>query len=161
MAQLVFNPEWTVDERALVYRASEVARISHVGQVDKNGDPYIDHPSRVAAALVAKGASAQTVAAAWLHDTVEDTDMTIVELAREFPDEVVVIVDAVTHRPNEPRPRYYARVRANVSALQVKDEDIADNTVPWRVAKLESQLRERLAVKYAAARDFLGLTGLS
>ncbi len=133
-------------------RAEAIARVAHAGQVDKSGQPYIDHPARVAARV--RG-DELLEAIAWLHDVVEDTDVQLVDLQAEFPLEVVDAVDAITHRPGEPRADYYARVGRNPLARQVKDADIDDNTDPARTALLDDATRSRLAAKYAAAREAL------
>ncbi|GAB6855988.1 HD domain-containing protein [Microbacterium xylanilyticum] len=133
-------------------RAEAIARAAHAGQVDKTGHPYIDHPARVAARVQG---NAQLEAIAWLHDVVEDTTVTLDDLRREFPDEIVDAVDALTKRPGETRQDYYARVRQNTRALQVKHADIDDNTDPARTALLDETTRARLAQKYAAAREAL------
>ncbi len=133
-------------------RAEAIARAAHAGQVDKSGQPYIDHPARVAARVQG---DELLEAIAWLHDVVEDTDVQLVDLQAEFPLEVVDAVDAITHRPGEPRADYYARVSRNPLARQVKDADIDDNTDPARTALLDDTTRSRLAAKYAAAREAL------
>lgn len=135
-------------------RAEEIARAAHAGQVDKGGHPYIEHPARVAARV--RG-HAQLEAIAWLHDVVEDTSVTLAELSAEFSPEIVDAVDAMTKRPGESLAEYYRRVRANPLALQVKRADIDDNTDPQRAAQLDERTRARLAAKYAAAREALGV----
>lgn len=138
------------DERVTGYalRAEQIARAAHQGQVDKSGHAYISHPQRVAA-RVADDDLAETVA--WLHDVVEDTDVTLDDLARVFPPAVVVAVDALTRRPDE-GDAYYRRVRSDPLALRVKLADIADNTDPQRQAQLDEPTRLRLKRKYRHAR---------
>jgi class 3 adenylate cyclase len=68
----------------LIQRAYEVAARSHQGQVRKSGDPYISHPLAVAAIMAQLRADDQTLCAAILHDTVEDTALTVTDLRREF-----------------------------------------------------------------------------
>ena len=132
--------------------AEAIAREAHANQVDKNGRPYIEHPARVAARV--RG-DELLEAIAWLHDVVEDTTVQLTDLQEHFPAAVVDAVDAITHRPHEPRTAYYARVRSNPLALQVKHADIDDNTDPARTAQLDDATRVRLAAKYAAAREAL------
>ena len=133
-------------------RAETIARAAHAGQVDKTGHPYIEHPERVAARV---HGNTELEAIAWLHDVVEDTTVTLADLRREFTDEIVDAVDALTHRRGETRQDYYARVRQNTRALRVKLADIDDNTDPARTALLDEPTRARLAQKYAAARAAL------
>lgn len=135
-------------------RAADVARRAHAGQVDKVGRPYIEHPGRVAARV-----SKDDVLAAigWLHDVVEDTSVSLADLEAQFPLEVTAAVDAITRRPGEQPAQYYERVRANPLALQVKAADIADNTDPDRLARLDEPTRVWLTAKYAKARALLGV----
>lgn len=143
----------------LVELAESVARRAHAGQLDRSGTPYIGHPARVAANAggQAQDSSADLVeAAAWLHDVVEDTDVTLDHLAElGLPGRIVAAVDALTRRPGEPSDAYYMRVTADPLALVVKLADIADNSDPDRLAMLDTQTRERLMVKYDHARQSL------
>ena len=81
---------------ALLRRAYELADEAHAGQVRKTGHPYITHPLAVAWHLAHYGLDAPTVAAALLHDTVEDTDVTLEQVAGEFGSEVAALIDGVT-----------------------------------------------------------------
>ena len=135
----------------LVDRARQIAVEAHRDQVDKSGAAYITHPARVAQ-RVAGNPQAEMVA--WLHDVVEDTTVTLEYLATEFPPEVVAAVDAITKRPDE-GDTYYRRVAANSLALLVKQADLADNSSPDRLAKLDPSLQDRLRTKYAHAREVL------
>lgn len=151
----------------LVERARAVAVVAHAGQVDKAGAPYISHPYRVAGLLdglvgfAALSPVDRVLAkvAAYLHDAVEDSDLSFDALAGLFPDVpgFVSVVEALTHRPHEPRVDYYVRVRANRVALVVKEADLLDNTDPERMAVLEPELAGRLGRKYAKAFNALGL----
>ena len=80
----------------LIERAYEVAAQQHAGQVRKSGDPFITHPLAVTTILAELGMNSETLCAALLHDTVEDTDYTLAELRREFGDDVATLVDGVT-----------------------------------------------------------------
>src|SRR4051794_40734145 len=81
---------------ALLERAYAVAERHHQGQQRKSGDPYITHPLAVATILAELGMTEATLAAALLHDTVEDTAYTLDELRADFGDEVAMLVDGVT-----------------------------------------------------------------
>ncbi|RJL23654.1 RelA/SpoT family protein [Bailinhaonella thermotolerans] len=81
---------------SVVRRAYLVAERLHDGQLRKSGEPYVTHPLAVAEILADLGMDTPTIAAALLHDTVEDTDYTIAELRAEFGEEVAVLVDGVT-----------------------------------------------------------------
>lgn len=84
-----------VDVR-LVERAYEVAAHHHRDQKRKSGDPYITHPLAVATILAELGMQEATLAAALLHDTVEDTDYSLGDLRSDFGDEIAELVDGVT-----------------------------------------------------------------
>ncbi len=81
---------------ALIERAYSAAEKAHTGQKRKSGEPYITHPVAVAQILADLGIGAKTLAAALLHDTVEDTDYTLDMLRRDFGDEIAMLVDGVT-----------------------------------------------------------------
>jgi GTP pyrophosphokinase len=81
---------------ALIRHAYEVARDAHRDQVRRSGDPYIAHPIGVAVILAELGLDETTLAAALLHDAVEDTEVTIDDLRAQFGDDVTAIVDGVT-----------------------------------------------------------------
>src|SRR5438067_153409 len=80
----------------LIVRSYQLARAAHDGQVRRSGDPYIQHPLAVATILAELGLDDITISAALLHDAVEDTGVTLDEVARDFGAEVAAIVDGVT-----------------------------------------------------------------
>jgi guanosine-3',5'-bis(diphosphate) 3'-pyrophosphohydrolase len=81
---------------SILERAYAVADRAHSGQKRQSGEPYITHPLAVAQILADLGIGPKTLAAALLHDTVEDTDYGLDELQAEFGDEVAMLVDGVT-----------------------------------------------------------------
>ena len=81
---------------SIIHRAYDIAARSHQGQFRKSGEPYITHPLAVAHLLAGYGLDAETVGAALLHDTVEDTELTIDDVAADFGDEVAELVEGVT-----------------------------------------------------------------
>ena len=81
---------------SLITRAYALADEAHRGQGRKSGEPYIVHPAAVAKIVAELGLDEVTVAAALLHDAVEDTGITLTDLAADFGDEVAAIVDGVT-----------------------------------------------------------------
>ena len=80
----------------LVRKAYKFADEAHLGQLRKNGEPYITHPLEVTRILAELGIGPITLAAALLHDTVEDTDYSLNQLKNDFGDEVAMLVDGVT-----------------------------------------------------------------
>ncbi|WP_261820987.1 bifunctional (p)ppGpp synthetase/guanosine-3',5'-bis(diphosphate) 3'-pyrophosphohydrolase [Nocardioides sp. OK12] len=81
---------------ALLERAYVTAERLHGTQMRKSGDPYITHPLAVTTILAGIGMTEPTLAAALLHDTVEDTPYTLEELTADFGEEVALLVDGVT-----------------------------------------------------------------
>ncbi|GAX53623.1 RelA/SpoT family protein [Streptomyces olivochromogenes] len=77
-------------------RAYVLAESSHRGQMRKSGEPYITHPLAVTLILAELGAETTTLTASLLHDTVEDTEVTLDQVREEFGDEVCYLVDGVT-----------------------------------------------------------------
>ncbi|MGH3273147.1 MAG: RelA/SpoT family protein [Streptosporangiaceae bacterium] len=77
-------------------RAYEFAARLHRGQDRKSGDPYITHPLAVTTILAELGMNTETLCAALLHDTIEDTDYTLEELRHDFGDDIAALVDGVT-----------------------------------------------------------------
>ena len=80
----------------LVARAYEYARDAHSEQYRKSGEPYIIHPIQVAGILVDLHMDPATVSAGFLHDVVEDTEVTLEDIEREFNKEIAMLVDGVT-----------------------------------------------------------------
>jgi hypothetical protein len=145
-------------ERGKIRDAERLARKAHDGQFDKAGRPYIEHPARVAAAVEAAGYGYQAVCAAWLHDVIEDTEVTVEDLSSySVPLNTIHAVIDLTRRPDQTPEEYYLQVRHSPIALAVKEFDIADNCDPERRAMLDPKTADRLERKYAKARQLLGL----
>ncbi|MEV5429184.1 HD domain-containing protein [Streptomyces sp. NPDC052701] len=135
-----------------------VARAAHAGRTDKAGRPYAEHLRAVAEGVAARGGDEAQIAAAWLHDAVEDGVLCErwlreAALSRRTKD----IVLAVTRRAGEPPEAYAARILATPGALLVKEADLAHNADPARLAVLDGATRTRLTEKYARMRALLGL----
>lgn len=133
----------------LVSAARKLAGHYHDGQVDKAGDPYLGHVSRVADRVVPQ--EPEFVAAALLHDILEDTSATPAELAAAGIPETVIEAVVILTKTGGPLDDYYAQVRTNAIALAVKLADVADNSDPSRLAQLDPEIRDRLTRKYAKA----------
>ena len=84
-----------VDKQKVVL-AFDVADRCHAGQMRKSGEPYITHPVAVATILAELGMDTDTIVAALLHDTVEDTGYTLEEVEAKFGADVALLVDGVT-----------------------------------------------------------------
>ncbi|TLM99711.1 bifunctional (p)ppGpp synthetase/guanosine-3',5'-bis(diphosphate) 3'-pyrophosphohydrolase, partial [bacterium] len=94
---------YSVMDRELIQRAYYFAEKAHASQKRVSGEPYITHCVAVATILVELRVPPAVVAAGLLHDTVEDTEVTLVDIRREFSEEVAKLVDGVTKLTNLPR----------------------------------------------------------
>ena len=138
----------------LTERAMRLAYRAHDGQVDKAGVPYIFHPIHLAEQMTTEAC----VCVALLHDVVEDSDVTIEDIAALFPAEVTEAVRLLTHEENVPYLDYVRALRANPLARTVKLADLAHNSDESRlrdaVAHEPASVAKRRA-KYDAARAIL------
>ncbi|MFC8344701.1 HD domain-containing protein [Streptomyces sp. NPDC057280] len=135
-----------------------LARTAHEGQTDKAGRPYAEHLQAVAEGVRARGGDADQIAAAWLHDAVEDdalSELWLTEAA--LSQRTKDIVRALTKRAGEPPETYAARILATPGAVLVKEADLAHNADPARLAMLDAPTRNRLTEKYANMRELLAL----
>jgi (p)ppGpp synthase/HD superfamily hydrolase len=142
--------------------AKTIAFMAHRGQVDKAGLPYFGHPRRVADAVVAAGntwneaTEERLIVIAYLHDVLEDTDVTEEDLAIAGIDwSSIESVKVITKRKGQSLDEYYALVKGDWYARQVKLADIADNSDLRRLAMLDDETIVRLTRKYAKAREAL------
>src|SRR5690625_1014413 len=134
-------------DTALIERAYAVAERSHRGQMRKSGDPYITHPVAVATILAELGLTPPTLAAALLHDTVEDTDYSLEQLTAEFGEEIALLVDGVTKldkvtygdaaQAETVRKMVIAMAR-DIRVLVIKLADRLHNARTWRYVSHES-----------------------
>ncbi len=91
--RIAYLPDGQVER---VLRAFQLGAQAHAGQERKSGEPYITHPVAVAGILAEMGLDAETIIAAILHDTLEDTDLSREDIAAEFGEVVAELVDGVT-----------------------------------------------------------------
>src|SRR5690349_20484249 len=94
---------YTLADRELIHRAYRVAEEAHREQKRHSGEPYINHCLAVASILADLRVPPEVVAAGLLHDTVEDTPITLSDIKRDFGDTIAVLVDGVTKLTNLPR----------------------------------------------------------
>ena len=133
-----------------VEAARALAERMHEGQTDKAGLPYITHPMRVAGRLETPEAKV----VGWLHDTVEDTPLTLEEVEARFGPETAAAVDAVSRREGEPWQDYLCRAKANPVARQVKISDLIDNSNLGRIPHITLKDVDRQK-KYNRALRFM------
>jgi GTP pyrophosphokinase len=94
---------YSTADRELVYRAYRTAEKAHEGQKRASGEPYIQHCLAVALILAEMYVPPTVIAAGLLHDTVEDTEVTLDDIQRDFGDEIALLVDGVTKLTQLPR----------------------------------------------------------
>jgi GTP pyrophosphokinase len=136
---------------ALVKQAYEFAEAAHAGQTRRSGDPYISHPLAVAGILADLGMDAPTLAAALLHDTVEDTEASLERVTRQFGELVGIIVDGVTKLDKVKTPE---RSDAAEAARAAQSETIRKMVVAMArdprvlVVKLADRLHNMRTLRY-------------
>ena len=137
----------------LTNKAMKIAYAAHHGQLDYNGIPYIFHPIHLAEQMDEE----LSCCAALLHDVAEDTDVTLEDLAREFPEEVIRVLKLLTHEKGTDYFDYVRAIKADPIAVKVKLADLAHNSDQTRC--VGSDLTEDQLVhwrqKYARAREIL------
>ncbi|MGI6632798.1 MAG: RelA/SpoT family protein [Bacillota bacterium] len=124
------------DERALLERAYQFAARAHEGQKRLSGEDYIEHPLAVVSILTELEGDAETLAAAMLHDVVEDTPVKLEEIRSEFGEEIAKLVDGVTKLS---RIEFRSHVEEQVSNLRKMFLAMAED---WRVVVI--RLADRL-----------------
>lgn len=130
------------------YLASAIAIKAHKNQFRRDGvTPYISHVEQVVSNIRKRGGSDEERTVAWLHDVIEDTDVTIDYLREQFPQKIVDAVIALTHQKGESYESAILRAKANPIARNVK---IADN-----LANLSDNPTDKQILKYAKSLQTL------
>ena len=154
-----------------VERAFLIAEKAHEGQFRKSGERYITHPVAVAQILAELGLNTETVIAALLHDTVEDTHYSLKELRNDFGDEVANLVDGVTkldrltYGPTaeaETVRKMIVAMSRDIRVLVIKLADRLHNARTWGFVSPESaerKARETLDI-YAPLAHRLGMNAI-
>ena len=134
----------------LTKKAIKVAYEAHKDQYDKAGLPYITHPLHLAEGMNDE----YTTIAALLHDVVEDTDITLDDLTKEFPKEVIDALKLLTHHKGVPYMDYVAKIKTNDIAKAVKIADLKHNSDLTRLDNITDKDLERIK-KYQEALELL------
>ena len=154
-----------------VERAFLIAEKAHEGQLRRSGERYITHPVAVAQILAELGLNTETVIAALLHDTVEDTPYSLKELRHDFGDEVANLVDGVTkldkltYGPTaeaETVRKMVVAMSRDIRVLVIKLADRLHNARTWRYVSQDSaehKARETLDI-YAPLAHRLGMNAI-
>lgn len=135
----------------LIARAQAFATTAHAGQVRKDAarTPYITHPAEVAARVAALGGGPEAIAAAWLHDTVEDCGVTLSALDAAFGPAVAAIVAEVTDTKTLSR---LDRKRRQVEGAAIKSPSAALVKLADKTANVDS-LRQTPPADWPPARQ--------
>jgi guanosine-3',5'-bis(diphosphate) 3'-pyrophosphohydrolase len=139
------------DDRELITRAYERAKIAHEGHVRYSGEPYLTHLVAVGRMLAEMGMGPKTIAAGLLHDIVEDTKVTRDDIRTEFGDEILFLVEGVTKlgsvryhgadRHNESLRKLFVATSQDVRVLMVKLTDRLHNMQTLNFVPKEKQKR--------------------
>ena len=137
----------------LTQKAMHIAYQAHHGQFDKSGAPYIFHPIHLAEQMDEEFACCVSL----LHDTVEDTYVTIQDLKAHFPKEVTDAVQLMTHDKSVDYFTYVRAIKENPIARKVKLADLAHNSDQSRCvgSGISEEMLQRLKAKYEKATKIL------
>ena len=156
---------------SVIERAYAVAKEKHTGQQRQSGEPYITHPLAVAQILAELGLGPRAIAAALLHDTVEDTGYALTELTAEFGDEVAMLVDGVTKLDKvkygesaqaETVRKMIVAMSKDIRVLLIKLADRLHNARTWGFVppeKATKKAKETLEI-YAPLANRLGIQAI-
>lgn len=157
----------------LIERAYIVAKEGHAGQTRASGEPYINHPLNVAAILTELQLDDKTIAAAILHDVVEDTIFTLDELKEMFGEEIALLIDGVTkigqiyfqNKEQQQIEAYRKLIIATAKDLRVILIKLADRLHNMRTLKfMRADKRKRIAQEtmelYAPLANRLGISNI-
>jgi RelA/SpoT family (p)ppGpp synthetase len=158
---------------AIILRAFETGAAAHEGQTRKTGEPYILHPVAVASILASMRMDYSSVAAAILHDTIEDTPLTKEEIQSRFSEEIAELVDGVTKLDKMKfRTRYEADAESFRKLMLAMSKDLrvifiklADRLHNMRtLGSMNADSRRRIAREtldiYAPIADRLGMNSI-
>lgn len=137
----------------LTQKAMLLAYDAHHGQLDKGGVPYIFHPIHLAEHMPDE----LTTCVALLHDVVEDTPLTLDDLAGDFPPAITNALALLTHQPGTSYDDYIRTLRDDPIAATVKRADLLHNSDQSRLAlsPTDDATRARLRQKYQKALAIL------
>lgn len=135
----------------LTKKVMKIAYNAHLNQVDKSGMPYIFHPIYIAERMDDE----ESTIVALLHDTIEDSDLTICDLKMEgFSESVIKALECLTHDKNIQYEEYIQRIKDNPLAKKVKKVDLEHNSLLERLEIVDESVMNRLK-KYEKAKEML------
>lgn len=135
---------------AALEKAFAIAQKAHEGQFRNSGEPYVSHPIAVAEILAELGMDSDTIIAGLLHDVVEDTELTMAEIQKEFSSSVSVLVDGVTklkdlafqsyeEQQAESLRKMFLAMAADIRVIIIK---LADRLHNMRTLKYQSESKQ-------------------
>lgn len=163
------------DNLRLIEKAADFARKQHEGQMRKSGDPYFSHLENVAYILAELHVGPSTIAAGFLHDVIEDTDITKEQLAQMFSEEIAELVESVTKigalkLQSKDDPEYQAVNHRKIFIAMAKDVRViliklADRLHNMRTLQYQSEASQmRIAAEtldvYAPIAHRLGISAI-
>ena len=131
----------------LVQKAKVFATNAHKGQFRKDGKtPYIEHPKAVVGLLLGVGVrDERMLASAWLHDVVEDCNVSIKEIEQEFGEEIARIVLVLTREGGENREQYMEKIKnSDYSIKMIKLADVVHNCSDLSFVTSEKLIRNKV-----------------
>ena len=134
-----------------VAAARLIAKLAHRGQTDKAGNDYFAHPEAVASLLD----TPEEKVVGYLHDTVEDTEVTVEDIREIFGDEIADAVALMTHADGVPYMDYVKEVGKNPLARKVKLADLTHNMDIRRIPHPKAKDYDRIERKYKPAYAYL------
>jgi guanosine-3',5'-bis(diphosphate) 3'-pyrophosphohydrolase len=150
---------YTIADRELINRAYRIAEAAHRGQNRASGEPYVNHCVAVAAILAELRVPVDVVVAGMLHDTVEDTPVTLTDIQNDFGEDVARLVDGVTKLTQLPRVS-----RADQHAEEeIRDEELRQaagrrgEPTPDDTAELRTKSRRYDLVSETLRKTFLAM----
>ncbi len=162
---------WPKADLSIIERAYTVAERAHRSQKRRSGEPYITHPIAVAQILAELGVAPVVIAAALLHDTVEDTDYSLEQLTQDFGAEIAMLVDGVTKLDKvkygdsaqaETVRKMVVAMSKDIRVLVIKLADRLHNARTWGYVQADSARRkaqETLEI-YAPLAHRLGIQSM-
>jgi len=159
-------------EQDVVRRAFDMGKSAHEGQKRQSGEPYFTHPIAVAVILAGMGADSDTIVAGLLHDTVEDTPLTLEQIEEKFGPVVATLIDGVTklneqdiaHHPSmneqiETLRKMFTLMQKDVRIMVIKLADRLHNmqTLSFRSPEKQQSVAKETFDIYAKIADRLGM----
>ncbi|MGD0707861.1 MAG: bifunctional (p)ppGpp synthetase/guanosine-3',5'-bis(diphosphate) 3'-pyrophosphohydrolase [Anaerolineaceae bacterium] len=148
----VLPDNYSVVDREMITRAYQFAEKAHAGQKRASGEPYLTHCEAVAIILAEMRVPPAVVIAGLLHDTVEDTKVTLDDIRREFSDEIARLVDGVTKLTNLPRVS-----RADQHKNELTSTEPGDEGDELEVGTISSRSRRKDLANETLRKTFLAM----